>query len=68
MDLLLFPSRYEGVGIVAIEAQIRGLRVLASTNVPVETQISDGIEFLDLAAGLQTWKETALQSVKKINL
>lgn len=68
MDLLLFPSRYEGLGIAAIEAQVRGLRVLASTNVPREAQISDGLDFLSLDVGAQVWAETALGLVRKVEL
>ena len=35
-DVLLFPSRGEGLGMVAVEAQAAGLPVLASTAVPRE--------------------------------
>lgn len=68
MDLLLFPSRYEGFGLVAIEGQVRGLHVLASTNVPIETQISDGIKFLPLDAGIHAWAATALAQVGKVQV
>lgn len=68
MDLLLFPSRHEELGTVAIETQIRGLRVLASTNVPVEAKISDSIEFLNLATGTWAWAEAALHPTERIKL
>ncbi len=38
-DLLLFPSRSEGLGMVAVEAQAAGLPVLASTGVPREAEV-----------------------------
>lgn len=41
MDVFVFPSIFEGLGIVAIEAQASGIRVLASENVPQEAAVSD---------------------------
>lgn len=48
MDVFVFPSTYEGLGIVAIEAQASGLKVLASTEIPSETRITDLIEYIPL--------------------
>ncbi len=48
MDMFLFPSTYEGLGIVAIEAQANGLQVLASSAVPRETDITDLISYYPL--------------------
>lgn len=39
MDVMFFPSRYEGLGMVAVEAQATGCPVLASTEVPREAAI-----------------------------
>lgn len=39
LDLFAFPSIYEGLGMVAIEAQVNGLTVLASDYVPDEANI-----------------------------
>ncbi|MBP3444976.1 MAG: glycosyltransferase family 1 protein [Bacilli bacterium] len=55
MDIFAFPSLYEGLGMVAVEAQINNLYVLASTEVPVEAQISNKIDFLNLNKYL--WKQ-----------
>lgn len=46
-DVFLLPSVFEGLGIVAIEAQVNGLNVLASTGVPHVARISDRMAFLD---------------------
>ncbi|HEY0673479.1 MAG TPA: glycosyltransferase [Longimicrobiales bacterium] len=39
MDLFLFPSIHEGLGLVALEAQAAALPVLASTGVPADTAV-----------------------------
>ena len=43
MDVFVFPSLYEGLGIVLIEAQCAKLPVIASDNIPEEAVISSGI-------------------------
>lgn len=48
MDLFAFPSKFEGFGIVLIEAQATGLKCIASNEIPAEAQITDNIEFLEL--------------------
>lgn len=52
MDLFVFPSLYEGLGMVAVEAQINNLYVLASSAVPIEAKISNKIHFLNLNKNL----------------
>ena len=52
----LFPSLEEGLGMVAVEAQAAGLRVLASDTVPREAAaIPDLVTFLPLSAGASLW-------------
>lgn len=46
MDVFVLPSHYEGLGVVAIEAQAAGLPVFVSEQVPREVIISDNIYFL----------------------
>ncbi|MCQ2474603.1 MAG: glycosyltransferase [Clostridia bacterium] len=48
MDLFVFPSKFEGLGIVAIEAQACGLPVIASTGVPLEMKVSENCKFISL--------------------
>lgn len=49
MDCFLLPSRFEGLGIVAVEAQAVGLPCLVSDAVPRAVEITRGlVEFLPL--------------------
>lgn len=47
-DIFLFPSLYEGLGIVGIEAQASGLPVIASKGIPVFMKVTSNVEFLSL--------------------
>ena len=48
MDVFAFPTLFEGLGIVVIEAQAVGLKCLCSTGVPREAKLTDNVEFLEL--------------------
>lgn len=49
MDVFVFPSHYEGLPTVNIEAQVNGLRCIVSTGVPEEVCIASGqVAFLPL--------------------
>jgi glycosyltransferase involved in cell wall biosynthesis len=55
-DVLLFPSRGEGLGMVAVEAQAAGLPVLASMAVPKECVVVDGmVQFLEVSSDTSLW-------------
>jgi glycosyltransferase involved in cell wall biosynthesis len=61
-DALLFPSRGEGLGMVAVEAQAAGLPVLAATTVPREcVVVPELVRFLDLEAGAAEWAAVLLE-------
>lgn len=47
-DLFILPSLYEGLGIVAIEAQINGLHCFLSNKFPKEVKVNDNVNFLKL--------------------
>jgi glycosyltransferase involved in cell wall biosynthesis len=65
-DLLLFPSRGEGLGMVAVEAQAAGLPVLASTAVPRECVVVDGmVRFLDVVADTKPWEKAIAEILAK---
>lgn len=53
MDILIFPSLWEGFGMVLIEAQATGLPILASNVVPSVVKINDNVSFFDLNKNTQ---------------
>lgn len=61
LDLFLFPSIYEGLGMVLVEAQGSGLPCIASTEVPTYAKVSDLVEFLDLDLGEKVWSKKVLE-------
>ncbi len=61
-DVFLFPSIYEGLGMVAIEAQCAGCYCLASTEVPSVAKVTDNIDFVSLELPPSKWIATMVHS------
>jgi glycosyltransferase involved in cell wall biosynthesis len=60
MDLFLFPSLWEGLGLAAVEAQAAGVPVLASGGVPEDVDVIPGlVERIALSSGAGTWASAA---------
>lgn len=68
MDVFIFPSKYEGLGIVAIEAQAAGIPIVISNGVPNEAKITDICKKVSLDEETKKWAETAIELSEKANI
>lgn len=64
-DAFLFPSHYEGLGIVLIEAQATGLQCIASNNIEPEAKVTSQIKTIDITASPEKYVDLALKSVEE---
>lgn len=57
-DVFLFPSLFEGLSVVALEAQANGIPVLASKDViPAEVKMNDNFLFFELDRDTEEWSK-----------
>ncbi|MGY6766144.1 glycosyltransferase family 1 protein [Faecalibacterium prausnitzii] len=61
MDVFLFPSLYEGLGVVTIEAQASGLPCIVSDAVPNEAFITELIQPISLDKSPEHWAKEILR-------
>jgi len=57
MDMFLFPSLYEGLGIALVEAQASGLPCIASDCIPSEARLTDLLVFVPLQSPASHWAD-----------
>ena len=62
MDVFVFPSIYEGLPVSIVEAQVAGLRVIASDVITSECFFSENIVPLSIAKTPDLWAKTILDN------
>jgi glycosyltransferase involved in cell wall biosynthesis len=61
MDVFVFPSRLEGLGLALIEAQMAGLPCISAEGLPTESRLpGTDLSVLPLDAGAAAWAEAVL--------
>lgn len=64
MNCFVLPSRYEGLGVVAIEAQACSVPVICSTAVPKDAKITSSVKFIGLDESSSNWADCVLDVIK----
>lgn len=67
MDVFVFPSVFEGLGIAAIEAECGGLPVICSNKLPKEVEITENLIKLDLDNNVEKWAHKILEMRENTN-
>jgi len=71
MDVFVFPSLYEGLGLVVIEAQASSLPCVISSVIPDEVRITNLVKFMSLHKSAEAWAEKILQfanNMKRVDM
>lgn len=66
MDVFVLPSHFEGLGIVAVEAQASGLPCIVSDGVSSECKKTDLVHQIPLSAGAKKWAQVILASTQPL--
>ena len=60
MDVFLLPSRYEGLPVVGVEAQVAGLPLITTDLVTKETKILSSTKFINSKESAEVWARETL--------
>lgn len=63
MDFFVLPSRFEGLGIVLIEAQASGMRCITSKGVAPAAKVTDLLEFYSLKNKPKEWSKKIYENM-----
>lgn len=61
IDVVVFPSLFEGLPFSLVEAQAGGIPCLISDTIGKETKLTDLVEFFSLDAGAEAWADEILK-------
>lgn len=61
MDVFVFPSIFEGLGMAVVEAQAAGLQCIVSENIPKEAYITEKIKNISLHKKYEIWVNQILK-------
>lgn len=64
MDMMVFPSLWEGLSVSIVEAQAASLPVFASSNISPEHKITEKLRFVDLSKGAAFWAEYIIKEMQ----
>lgn len=67
MDIFLFPSLYEGLGMALVEAQYNGLLCISSSAVPRMSKVTNNVSFINLSS-LEDWDTTIMMYSKRASI
>lgn len=62
MDIFILPSLFEGLPLVAIEAQANGLPCIISSSVSSEVAVTDSVKFFNLNCSPLAWADLILDT------
>ncbi len=62
MDVMVFPSLYEGLPNVIVEAQASGLPCILSDRITKEVNITESVRYLSISEPLEKW---AIEAIEK---
>ena len=65
-DVLVMPSLFEGLPLVAIEAQAAGIPVILSDNITRETGLTENCRFLSLKSR-RAWADAVVGTLESID-
>ena len=61
LDVFVMPSLFEGLPFTLVEAQAAGVPCVVSSNISMESKLTDIVDFVDLDSNVNDWKDAILK-------